>query len=51
MEQDENTFFLKKDPKDRYKELSSLLGAESEISQLEKIKIFEKLLLKLLKTK
>lgn len=49
VEQDENTFFLKKDPKDRYKELSSLLGAESEISQLEKIKIFEKKLSDLLR--
>jgi len=38
VEQDENTFFLKKDPKDRYKELSSLLGAEKELTQLEKIK-------------
>ncbi len=40
VEQDENTFFLKKNPKERYKELSSLLGAEKELFQLEKIKIF-----------
>jgi exonuclease SbcC len=38
VEQDENTFFLKKNPKDRYLMLSSLLGAEKELEKLEKIK-------------
>lgn len=42
VEQDENTFFLKKNPKERYKELSSLLGAEHELFQLEKIRSLEK---------
>lgn len=38
VEQDENTFFLKKDPKERYSVLSSLLGAENEQKKLVRIK-------------
>lgn len=41
VEQDENTYFLKKDPKDRYDSfLESLLGGEDEKSELVKIKLF-----------
>lgn len=42
VEQDENTFFLKKSPKERYKGLVSLLGIENEIFQLEKIGKFKR---------
>ncbi|WP_125720212.1 AAA family ATPase [Flavobacterium ustbae] len=39
VEQDENTYFLKKDPKDRYDSfLVSLLGGEEERNELAKIK-------------
>lgn len=41
VEQDENTYFLKKDPKDRYDSfLESLLGGDDEKNELEKIKFF-----------
>ena len=43
VEQDENTYFLKKDPKDRYDSfLESLLGGEDEKNELEKIRFFNK---------
>lgn len=37
VEQDENTYFLKKDPKNRYSSLESLLGGEEQRSQLLKV--------------
>lgn len=35
VEQDENTFFLKKNPKEKYKSLASLLGVEEGIKDLD----------------
>lgn len=47
VEQDENTYFLKKDPKDRYDSfLVSLLGGEEERSELVKIRLFSAEILK-----
>lgn len=40
VEQDENTYFLKKDPKERYKALVSLLGGDNERLSLEKVESF-----------
>ncbi len=40
VEQDENTYFLKKDPKERYKALVSLLGVDNERLSLEKVESF-----------
>ncbi|WP_343679681.1 AAA family ATPase [Chryseobacterium arthrosphaerae] len=40
VEQDENTYFLKEDPKERYKALVSLLGGDEERILLEKIENF-----------
>ncbi|GAA0884352.1 hypothetical protein GCM10009120_29500 [Sphingobacterium siyangense subsp. cladoniae] len=37
VEQDENTYFLKKDPKNRYSSLESLLGGEEERAVLAKL--------------
>lgn len=37
VEQDENTYFLKKDPKNRYSSLESLLGGEEERTVLAKL--------------
>ncbi|MEN5085899.1 AAA family ATPase [Sphingobacterium faecium] len=37
VEQDENTYFLKKDPKNRYSSLESLLGGEEERALLSKL--------------
>lgn len=51
VEQDENTFFLKKNPKDRYVMLSSLLGAEKELEKLEKIKEVSKQISKIKRDK
>jgi len=42
VEQDENTFFLKKDPKKRYTGLTSLLGIENEKKQLDNLSSFSK---------
>lgn len=42
VEQDENTFFLKKNPKDKYKSLISLLGIENELKQLNNLDSFLK---------
>jgi len=41
VEQDENTFFIKKDPKDRYNDLVSLLGVEKQKNQLDRITSFQ----------
>lgn len=42
VEQDENTFFLKKDPKERYSSfLESLLGVDKEKQELQKIEALE----------
>lgn len=47
VEQDENTYFLKKDPKDRYDSfLVSLLGGDEERSELVKIRLFNGEILK-----
>lgn len=40
VEQDENTYFLKEDPKERYKALVSLLGGDEERTLLEKVENF-----------
>ncbi|WP_343607579.1 AAA family ATPase [Chryseobacterium oranimense] len=40
VEQDENTYFLKEDPKERYKALVSLLGGDEERILLEKVESF-----------
>ncbi|WP_042366704.1 ATP-binding cassette domain-containing protein [Bacteroides neonati] len=40
VEQDENTFFVKKDPKKRYEDLSSILGAERQVAELERIRTY-----------
>ncbi|SDM33304.1 AAA family ATPase [Chryseobacterium taihuense] len=40
VEQDENTYFLKEDPKERYKALVSLLGGDEERVLLEKVESF-----------
>lgn len=40
VEQDENTYFLKEDPKERYKALVSLLGGNEERLSLEKVDNF-----------
>ncbi|WP_353123099.1 AAA family ATPase [Dysgonomonas capnocytophagoides] len=40
VEQDENTYFLKEDPKNRYKALVSLLGGDEERLLLERVTIF-----------
>lgn len=40
VEQDENTYFLKEDPKNRYKALVSLLGGDEERKLLDKIVAF-----------
>ncbi len=40
VEQDENTYFLKENPKDRYNTLESLLGGEEERLLLSKLKSF-----------
>lgn len=40
VEQDENTYFLKEDPKERYKALVSLLGGDEERILLEKVENF-----------
>lgn len=40
VEQDENTYFLKEDPKSRYKALVSLLGGDEERKLLDKINDF-----------
>lgn len=40
VEQDENTYFLKEDPKERYKALVSLLGGDEERLSLENIDSF-----------
>jgi len=40
VEQDENTFFLKKNPKDKYKSLVTLLGVETQLNQLNTIESF-----------
>nr|WP_297169492.1 AAA family ATPase [uncultured Dysgonomonas sp.] len=40
VEQDENTYFLKEDPKNRYKALVSLLGGDEERRLLDKIVAF-----------
>ncbi|QMU66116.1 MAG: AAA family ATPase [Flavobacteriaceae bacterium] len=42
VEQDENTLFLKKNPKDKYKSLTSLLGIENELKQLNNLESFLK---------
>ncbi len=38
VEQDENTFFVKKNPKDRYNDLSAILGAHNQVVELERIR-------------
>ena len=40
VEQDENTYFLKKKPKEKYESLTSLLGVEKQLNQLKKITDF-----------
>ncbi|PVW14342.1 AAA family ATPase [Marixanthomonas spongiae] len=42
VEQDENTFFLKKNPKDKYKVLAGLLGVEEQIAELNLLSNFLK---------
>jgi exonuclease SbcC len=41
VEQDENTYFLKEDPKERYKALVSLLGGNEERLLLERVDSFQ----------
>ncbi len=40
VEQDENTFFLKKNPKEKYRELASLFGVHKELTQKDKVDSF-----------
>src|SRR5690606_23815462 len=47
VEQDDNSFFLKKNPKEKYLNLISLFGVEKEINQLEKLQVFLRKLKKL----
>jgi len=48
VEQDENTFFLKKNPKEKYRELASLLGVHEELTQKDKVDSFYRKLIDLL---
>lgn len=49
IEQDENTYFLKKNPKEKYKDLVALLGVEKQLNKLRSVKSFRKNIQKLLK--
>lgn len=51
VEQDENTFFIKKNPKERYDDLSSILGAHNQVVELEKIRKYHDLIKKILGNK
>ncbi|MFI3297644.1 MAG: AAA family ATPase [bacterium] len=51
VEQDENTFFVKKNPKDRYDDLSSILGAHNQVAELECIRKYSDQIKKIIHNK